>query len=506
MAVSNDEKFEYCLENADADALERIKVGECSVDDVYKTLVGSTSESETNTEVESLPEGISINQNGKMGIVKPAFAKWFISNTPMFFIKTHGKNTSKYIYDDCGVYNEVSDDIFRGAIKDKLPQELQYPNIIEEIFKLIKMESSIYKPIEEINADENIVNCKNGILHLDTKELTPHTPDIFSTFQIKFDYLGEHPKQPENEYFLNFLVDLSNKNAGVMQLLVEFAGLTFSNIKGHRTKKALFLVGKGDSGKSKFRDLLTNIVGSEYSSSADLETIEARFGGYQLLGKRIAGASDMKFTTVNQLEMFKQLTGGDPIFAEKKGFDGFSSTYNGVLCFCTNKMPKFGGDKGEHVYNRCIIVECNNVIPPDKQDVHILDKMLTEGDYIFTLCINAVCELMKRNYRFEIPDVCKQALAQYEVDNDTVLSFIEECTERQPIDTIGNGLRTSDVHRIYSAWCAENKEKALGRTLFYARLSELGYGEKRKSNGYEYYTAFKVKQSIINEYYPRDEI
>lgn len=43
-----------------------------------------------------------------------------------------------------------------------------------------------------------------------------------------------------------------------------------------------------------------------------------------------------------------------------------------------NRLPKFGGDDGEWVYNRIIQVECNNVIPLEKQDKHLLDKLYAE--------------------------------------------------------------------------------------------------------------------------------
>lgn len=471
------------------------------------------SEEEINRIIDSAPpppdappeftenSGIYIDERGQLRVKSTVFAKWFKKHTDFFFIKsTSATQTLKYIYDKSGVYREVSDDIFKGIIKNKLPQDLQKTNIIKEIFELIRMDESVYVSADEVNADENIINCKSGILHLDTKGITEHDPKILTTVQIPCKLLPEL-KPPKNEYFLKFLSELSGENGEVMQLLLEFIGLTLSNIKGSRTKKALFLVGEGNTGKSQFRKLLSELIGAENDTSIDLEAIEGRFGTSQLLFKRLAGSNDMKFATVGQLGMFKQLTGGDRIYAEKKGKDGFTMSFNGLLCFCTNQMPKFGGDKGEHVYERFIIVECNNVIPPEKRDPKIIDKLLSERDYIFTLCIEQLYGLIERNYKFAVPEVCRKALNRYKVDNDNVLAFIEECTEYQPLDTVGNGLKTSEVYQIYCDWCSDNSERRVGKKVFVSRLCEIGKGDKRKSNGYEYYTTFKIKKQVIREYW-----
>ena len=148
MAVSNDEKFEYCSENADAEALERIKSGECSVDDVYKTLVGQSEMGESNGDV--LPERVSVDEKGQYRIEADTFADWFKKKCNFFFIKTNNSNALKFIYDSRGVYYEVSDDIFKGKIKDALPQKLRKANTIEEVFRLIKMDENKYVDIHTV--------------------------------------------------------------------------------------------------------------------------------------------------------------------------------------------------------------------------------------------------------------------------------------------------------------------------------------------------------------------
>ena len=56
--------------------------------------------------------------------------------------------------------------------------------------------------------------------------------------------------------------------------------------------------------------------------------------------------------------------------------------YNGLLWFCTNKPPKFGGDDGKWVYDRIMLMECPNIIPGEQQDKMLLDRLCTESEGI----------------------------------------------------------------------------------------------------------------------------
>ncbi len=444
-------------------------------------------------------DGVYRDYNGRCRIDIPAFCEWFCNNVHFFFVKTTGNNSLKYLYDKSGVYREVCDDVFKGAIKNALPAELRKTSYIRDIFEQCKMNEDMYKESDDVNSDENIINFKNGILHLDTRMMTPHSPEHISTIQIPVDY-NVNASPSEKMYFINFLIDLTGGNGDAIELLFEFIGLAISNIKGYRTKKALFLVGKGNTGKSQFRKLLSALVGEENDTSIDLEAMEGRFGTSQLMGKRLAGSNDMKFTTVGQLGIFKQLTGGDRIFAEKKGKDGFSMIYGGLLCFCANELPRFGGDKGEHVYERFMVVECNNVIPPEKRDPKLLEKMLEEKEYIVSIAIDTLYTLIDNGFLFKLPQSSKDFIEKYRIDNDSVLTFIQQCTERMPLDLIGYGLRTSDVYRIYCRWCNANGEKYVSNRVFYTRLCNRGIGERKKLHGYDFYSDFKICDNIVKEY------
>jgi putative DNA primase/helicase len=182
----------------------------------------------------------------------------------------------------------------------------------------------------------------------------------------------------------------------------------------------------------------------------DGKNIEARFGTGAIYGTRLAGSSDMSFLSVDELKTFKKITGGDSLYAEFKGQQAFEFTYNGLLWFCMNRLPKFGGDDGKWVYDRIMVVRCPNVIPKDKQDKTLLDKMYAERDGIVYKAVMALQTVIANGYSFSEPDSVSLAREQYMSENNTVISFYEECMCER------SGGKFNDSATIYKAWCHDN--------------------------------------------------
>jgi P4 family phage/plasmid primase-like protien len=249
---------------------------------------------------------------------------------------------------------------------------------------------------------------------------------------------------------------LTGGDRGVRQLLEEFCGVCLSNIPGWRLKKALFMYGPGDTGKSVLKTLVEHLLGKGNYIGIDLAEIEARFGTGSIYGKRLAGSSDMSFLTVAELKTFKKCTGGDSLFAEFKGQQSFAYTYGGLLWFCMNRLPKFGGDDGKWVYERIVQVLCSNVIPPDKQDKRLLDKLLNEREGILHRMVMALQRVIASGYRLSEPASVREERAAYQQSNSTVITFFQDCM--QPLKkTDKHHLCTAmKVYTAYQGWCRDN--------------------------------------------------
>lgn len=361
-----------------------------------------------------------------------------------------------YLYEH-GVYRIKNLDELRAFIKAYFLEPYKYYNSsFVDTKNITKVCNSLYTDYfkfvdsTQLNNNENIINFRNGLLYLDSMTLKPHTPSIYSTIQIDCDY---NPNATNCPIFSDYINTLTNNNENVKRVILEVMGIAISNIKGHKMKMALFTIGKGDTGKSQIRLLTNKLIGFENTSGIDLDTLEERFGTSAIYQKRVIGSADMGFMNVKQLRTFKQITGGDGINCEFKGGAFFSYIFDGVVWFSANEMPRFGGDKGDWVYDRMIIAKCDNVIPKDKQDKNLVEKMMKEAPAIINILLSHVKDVIANGYEYHVPEECKLAREQYKKENSLVQTFLDECTEpRKSYDCC----TTKKMYDVFKAWCSDN--------------------------------------------------
>ena len=387
----------------------------------------------------------------------PLLAKYVREHMRYVLVRDNGKQgLLKYVYED-GCYRLYSSDMMMGLIKRYIAdfdEELVKIGQVTETLNHITTDLN-YVSQDDLNGNEDLINFKNGLLRVtdSSTELLPHSPDILSTIQIPCEWKSAPSPTPVFDAYMH---TLTNGDPAVEQLLLEFIGACISNVKGWRMKKSLFLVGDGDTGKSQLKSLVERLLGRGNFIGIDLKEIEARFGTGAIYNTRLAGSSDMSFMSVDELKTFKKITGGDSLFAEFKGVQGFEYTYGGLLWFCMNKLPKFGGDDGQWVYNRIMVVNCPNVIPPDSQDKLLLDKMYAERDGIVFKAVTALQTVIRNGYRFSEPESVSAARQEYKNTNSTVVSFYDECMCERPGDRIADLCTTGRVYKVYRAWCTNN--------------------------------------------------
>lgn len=404
------------------------------------------------------PNFVLVDNKGRQSISAPLLARHVREHLDYILVRDGAtQGTLKYVYKD-GVYTLYDQNMLYGAIKQFIAdynESLVKMTVVKEVAQLLLSDLD-YLSQDRLNECEDIINFQNGLLRIsgDRVALIPHSPKVLSTIQIPCNWSNQEISTP---VFDQFLETLTNGDSEIKQLLLEVMGIAISNVKGWRTKKALFLVGDGNTGKSQLKSLTERLLGKNNYIGMDLSEIEARFGTGSLYGKRLAGSSDMSFLSVDELKVFKKLTGGDDVHMEFKGQQAFSATFAGILWFCTNKLPRFSGDKGAWLYSRIMPVWCPNIIPLEKQDKQLLDKMYAEREGIVQKCVKALQTVITNGYRFSEPASVIAARKQYQAVNSTVITFFEECMCHWPNGTIGGStITTGAIHRAYVQWCRVN--------------------------------------------------
>ena len=403
-----------------------------------------------------MPDFIYYNRRLDCLMVDPALLAIHVKNNLRYILVQDSLRDTrlKYVYEN-GVYNVCSDERFRGYIKrfiEDFDPALVRMKDVDEAFRNISAGLTAI-PFERLNDNEDFINFRNGLLRLSTMELLPHSPEVLSTIQLNCDWIGEDAPTP---CFDSYLATLTDFDWDTQKLLLQFIGAALSNVPGYRYKKALFLCGEGDTGKSQLKVLTERLLGPNNHASVDLPDLESQFGSSMIYGKRLVGTADMTFVTVRELKMFKTVTGGDYIKVEFKGRTGFSYRYTGLLWFCSNKPPKFGGDNGPWVYKRIILVNCNNVIAEADQDHNLIEKLYAERAGIVYKAVMALKETIEHGYRFSESEGIKNDREQYRFENSSVYQFIKDCmTEREKPGSVpkGDNATITMVYRVYMKYC-----------------------------------------------------
>ena len=171
--------------------------------------------------------------------------------------------------------------------------------------------------------------------------------------------------------------------------------------------------------------------------------------------------------------------------------------------------PYLGGDDGQWVYDRIMVVNCPNVIPKEKQDKQLLDKMYAERDGIVYKANTALQRVITNGYRFSEPASVAAARKAYKSTNSTVISFFEECMCPWQNGKINRHCTTGRIYKVYQAWCRENNNGYAKSTKeFREELADYldttftDMTSRQKSNTYyrDYSLTLETKEQFAREY------
>lgn len=380
-----------------------------------------------------------------------------------------------------GVYKRSSNGDILHIIQKKIGEEAT-DSRKKEILSLMLHENEAI-PLSTFNKGIPYLNLKNGFYNIKHKLFMDHSENgkyILSTIQqpIKYDTEAKCPA------ILEFLHDILDEDG--VQFVIEW--LAYCCLPYTDPDKILFLYGKGGNGKSALLNLFKQFLGLENTTAMSLHDIEKReFSRAHLYGKLANICGDIDNRVIANTGIIKSLTGGEEIYAEFKGVDGFNFRSFAKLMFSANELP-MSMDKTEGYFRRIFILPFEKTLVEEKKVSRTeLDKRLTDSKELsglLNLVIKAIHKLEKNGYRFTIPESAKRALEQYKHVHDKVGQFIDEqCI----IDKEDDSKRIPLKHFYHALvdWVEENGMK------YTEQLRKVG--EQLRDKG------FKVQKSTGNK-------
>jgi putative DNA primase/helicase len=385
-----------------------------------------------------------------------------------------------HIYTD-GVYVPNGERFVRQQCRKKLGDAARVHRLNEVIAHISDM---TYVETEELNTHTNLINLQNGMYNWIEEKFLPHNPKYLSTIRIPVEY---NPKAtcPTVDYFFE-----STLPSDCISIAEEFFGLVLIPYVGF--EKAFMLTGIGRNGKSTFLTLLEKFVGSENVSKIPLQELdENRFKRAELFGKLVNLFADLDARALESSSYFKTVVSGDAIDAERKHKNPFFFRPFARLAYSANQLP-YSYDKSLAYYARWIIMPFPHRFEGKKADKSLRYK-LTRANELSGLLNRALTGLNRlfENQDFTESETVKDAVDDYQKQNDTIAAFINECCE------FGEGfeIERSKLYDAYATYCQKAGFEADSRIACYNRIrANSPVGEKKEPNA-RYFIGVKVRES-----------
>lgn len=441
------------------------QVKESILDYCYRVQVLTISNKEKGDISDWLEDGHNIMELYELlKEAKPVYAKWYsVSNKGNVMLNRnrlahHLSLQMNYVIASNGmgqgIFHMYKEGVYipmhrlEPYIREYIYIDYRNPDAVRSIFDSLRQVESM--DFDELHGSENIINVKNGLLDIRTMDLRPHNKDYISSNQLKCNYNINPYNGGKWDDYIN---DLTEENKEAIVFLQEVAGVILSNVKGYRLKAILGLQGKGDSGKTQFFNVLGNILGDDLVGTASLQKLSnAQFTGSSIYGKRIVFDGDLPSEPLGNVDVIKKLSGGDKLSIEFKGVNSFNYRFPGMIVFACNDMPYLGNDKGEHFYNRFHILQCNNVIPKEKQNPFIADEIFNEEkEYVFEWALEGLKRVINNGFKFTETKIISNVRENVKNEQDSVRAFI--VNNYIVTNSHEDKILFSDLFRKYELFC-----------------------------------------------------
>jgi hypothetical protein len=189
------------------------------------------------------------------------------------------------------------------------------------------------------------VPVANGLLHLRTRELVPHTPRYWChhAAAVAYDPDAELP-----ERWFAFLDQLWGDDDESKELLGELFGYLLST--DTTQQKVAMLIGPKRAGKGVIGRVLTGLLGAYNVAGPTLASLGTNFGLAPLIGKPVAIISDARLARADAqvvVERLLSISGEDALTIDRKHRESWTGRLPTRFVVITNELPTFADTSGD---------------------------------------------------------------------------------------------------------------------------------------------------------------
>jgi putative DNA primase/helicase len=307
------------------------------------------------------------------------------------------------------------------------------------------------------------INVHNGLLHIHTRNLRPHSPDFLSTVQLPVTYVPE----AECLEWEKFVDGTFPKDA--QRLAFEIPADLMAPERS--AQKAILLTGEGANGKSTYLEAVEKFVGSTNIAGLSLHKMESdRFSVSRLVGKLANICPDLPSTHLTETSMFKAITGGDRVNAEYKYRESFEFAPFPRLVFSANQVPRCE-DATHAFFRRWLVVPFERTFDESEQTPREeLDAKLSDPGELSGVLNKALDVLPTvRKNGFTESESMREAWTEFRAMTDPVSVWLD----RHTVESATAAVAKSALLDAYNAHCEQQGRGGMTANAFGRAIKRL---------------------------------
>lgn len=346
---------------------------------------------------------------------------------------------------------------------------------VESMLTTARWHESIRVMPDEMDQDQFLFNCGNGVIDLTCGRLFLHQRErLISKFSpVEYDINADCP------LWKKFLKDIFGGNRELIKFVQRFLSCCLT---GDMSCQAMFILyGSGANGKSTFINVINKVMG-DYSTTTPTETFMQKKGDQasndiaRLKGARFVTAMESDERGKLAESIIKRLTGNDVISARFLYGEFFQFVPTFKIVMATNHKPRVSG-LDYAIWRRIKLIPFEQTFPDEKQDRKLPDKLEKELPGILKWMVEGCIRWQKEGLG-DVEAVSK-ATDEYKNQMSDIQMFLSDCCTMEEEEMV----RACDLYDAYKIWCEENHERVKSNRNFGMLLAESGLDKVRLSRG-----------------------
>ena len=329
----------------------------------------------------------------------------------------------------------------------------------------------------EVDREEDrgeYIALRNGLLHLESRVLMPHTPEWFSFTCLPYDY---DPLAGDPIALLTFARSVWGNDDESINLLQEWFGYVVSGSLKHQ--KLLLLIGAQRAGKGTILKLLVKLVGIRNRAPLTMDALGRQFGLQNAIGKTLGIVGDARQdgrAPALLIERLLMISAGDDIEVDRKRIDPWEGQLAMRLVIASNEVPRLRDGSGA-LANRFLILNFEKSML-GKEDKGLDDKLAAEMPAIFNWALAGLDRLNEQR-RFSDPEHGQEERELLEDLASPIGAFVRDYVQ------VGEEFSESKdlMFAAWENWCEHSKHESGSKIGFTKALKSKVPSLRTRSRG-----------------------